>query len=220
MQDKQIKQTKQFVFDEHVDDTTGHDFNHILRVQRMALYIGRQFPSCNLFILQMVALLHDVADHKLTDTHTALKKIQVFLESIEVPSNDRSEILSIIPQISYSTQTPLDQLSIEAKIVQDADRLDALGAIGIARSFAYGGAVGQKIASDQDFELEHRTQNETSVSHFYDKLFKLPDTLHTSSAKRIANQRIKIMHKFLEIMDKEWKGADYLEKRKSCKYNE
>lgn len=212
MQDKQIKQTKQFVFDEHGHDTTGHDFNHILRVQRMALYIGKQFPSCNLFILQMVALLHDVADHKLADTHTALKKIQAFLESIEVPSNDRSEILSIIPQISYSAQTPLDQLSIEAKIIQDADRLDALGAIGIARAFAYGGATGQKMASDEDFELDHVAQNETSVGHFYDKLFKLPDTLHTSSAKKIANQRIKIMYKFIEIMDKEWKGVDYLEK--------
>ncbi|MFD0827876.1 HD domain-containing protein [Neobacillus sp. M.A.Huq-85] len=208
-----IEQAEMFVQSELGEDATGHDWFHVDRVRRNALYINEQEKSGDPFIIEMAALLHDIPDEKLNETtETGEAKLDGFLRTIELSKDEIQQIKKIIASISFKGGRKVKLDSIEAKIVQDADRLDAIGAIGIARVFAYGGKKGQQIY-DPSYQIreemtieEYRKGKSTSIHHFYEKLLKLKDLLNTETAKKMAAGRHQMMEIFLEQFYQEWNG--------------
>ncbi|RKQ37620.1 HD domain-containing protein [Oceanobacillus halophilus] len=191
---KKIEEIKEYVQDLFNKDSSGHDFYHMQRVANMAKNIALH-EGADEFICEVAAWLHDIGDYKLfQNPDVAINELKAFLISLSINEQDMETILHIIRNISYSKGKIPD--TIEGKIVQDADRLDAIGAIGIARTFAYGGTKGQMIY--------HEEQENTSVQHFYDKLLKLKEMMHTEQAKKIAQQRHQFMENFLEQFFQEW----------------
>jgi len=164
----------------------GHDSAHTLRVYHNALLIAESEPSCDLEVVSLAALLHDVDDHKLFQTSNNANA-RTFLNGMQVPSERIDTICAAINSVSFSQNRGRRPTSIEGKIVQDADRLDAIGAIGIARTFAYGGERGRSL--------------ESSVQHFYDKLLLLKDELNTPAARTIAESRHAFMEAFLAQLE-------------------
>ena len=157
----------------------GHDAAHSLRVYKNALKIAENEPGCDLIIVSLASILHDVDDHKIFENENN-ENARAFLTSKGKSSGQIEEICAVINSVSFSQNRGKKPTTIEGMIVQDADRLDAMGAIGIARTFAYGGEHGRSI--------------EESIQHFYDKLLLLKDELNTDTAKGIASKR----HAFLE----------------------
>ena len=213
MNEQIIEQTVAYVRNELGEDATGHDWFHVDRVRRAALHISHQEQAGDPFIIEMAALLHDIPDEKLNKTAEAgKKKLDLFFQSIELPEDEQNDIVQIIESISYKGGRKTELKSFEAKIVQDADRLDAIGAIGIARAFAYGGKKGQPIYDPtvnvrEEMSLEeYRKGKSTSIHHFYEKLLKLKDLLNTDTAKEIAEKRHQVMELFLEQFYLEWDG--------------
>jgi uncharacterized protein len=208
-----IEKTEAFVRNELGEDATGHDWFHVDRVRKNALHICKEEKQGDPFIIEMAALLHDIPDEKLNESiEKGRAKLDSFLQSITLSSEEQSHILQIIQSISYKGGSKTELVSIEAKIVQDADRLDAIGAIGIARAFAYGGKKGQQIY-DPNIQVrekmsleEYRKGKSTSIHHFYEKLIKLKDLLNTHAAKRMAESRHQMMGLFLEQFFQEWEG--------------
>ena len=206
-----IQKTGQFVESEFRTEGSGHDWFHIDRVRKMALRIG-ETEDCDLFVVEMAALLHDLDDWKLTTT-TDSSKSEKWLDFIELDSEVASHILEIIEEVSFKgagTDTPVK--SIEAAIVQDADRLDAIGAIGIARTFAYGGHKSRLIydpsiipVMHNDFQ-EYKNSSAPTINHFYEKLLLLKDRMNTKTAKIIAEQRHQFMSDFLGQFYEEWEA--------------
>lgn len=182
-----IESTKQFVYEQMNGETSGHDYEHSLRVYRMATYLAEDLPVNN-FVVSIAGLVHDLIDTKfIADENEAIQTLNYFLEGEGVIQRDVDSILEIITTISYRKNSPLD--SLEAEIVQDADRLDAMGAIGIARAFTFGGNHDQLIYSAES--------DDTTVQHFYDKLLKLYDLLNTEKAKEIGMKRHQLMQDYL-----------------------
>ncbi|MCD8916163.1 HD domain-containing protein [Staphylococcus simulans] len=213
---QQLKAAETYMRDFHESDSSGHDIAHVMRVVRMALFISEQEGYGNPFIIQMAALLHDTVDTKLTDETTALSDLQSFLNRIEVKESLQQKILDIILNISYRNGTnEHKQLTPEGYIVKDADRLDAIGAIGIARTFQFAGhfnepmwegTVPDDISPDQTLE----GYNPSAIKHFYDKLFKLKDLMHTETASYLAQRRHQLMEQFVKAFFEEWEfGNDY-----------
>ena len=170
----------------------GHDLDHSLRVYKNALAIASNYPEADMDLISLSALLHDVDDHKLFQTENN-SNARTFLKNQNVPEETIEEIVKIINSVSFSKNKGKTPQTLEAKIVQDADRLDAMGAIGIARTFAYGGKKGRSL---QD-----------SVQHFHDKLLLLRDTLNTDEARDLADKRHEFMVKFLEELSEESLGS-------------
>ena len=160
----------------------GHDAKHTLRVYHNALLISESEPDCNLFVVSLAALLHDVDDQKLFQTENNANA-RTFLSSQHIEPEQIDYICDIINSVSFSKNHGKPLASIDAKIVQDADRLDAIGAIGIARTFAYGGKCGRTL--------------EDSVLHFHDKLLLIKSEINTKRAKEIAESRHNFMEQFL-----------------------
>jgi uncharacterized protein len=215
MKNQIIEQTNTFVRSQLGEDATGHDWFHVDRVRRTALHICKQEQNGDSFIIEMAALLHDIPDEKLNDSAEAGKnKLNSFLKSIELSEEVQNAIVEIIDSISYKGGSKTELKTIEAKIVQDADRLDAIGAIGIARTFAYGGKKGQpiydpSISVREEMSLEeYRKGKSTSIHHFYEKLLKLKELMNTDTAKEMAESRHKTMVDFLEQFYLEWDGQD------------
>lgn len=162
----------------------------------------------------MAALLHDIADEKLNPSQEAgLKKVHDFLASQELEREQTEQIMTIIANISFKGGKKSDQtLSLEGKIVQDADRLDAIGAIGIARTMAYSGNKGRPIHDPSMKPREnltyedYRKGQDTAIMHFYEKLLKLKDLMNTAEGKRLAQGRHQFMLNYLEQFDAEWDG--------------
>lgn len=210
-----IEKAAVYVRNELGEDATGHDWYHVDRVRRAALHICSEEQAGDPFIIEMAALLHDIPDEKLNDSAEAgKKKLDLFFQSIELPDEAQNAIVQIIESISYKGGRKTELKSIEAKIVQDADRLDAIGAIGIARAFAYGGKKGQPIYDPainvrEEMSLEeYRKGKSTSIHHFYEKLLKLKDLLNTDTAKNMAEKRHQMMEQYLEQFYLEWDGQD------------
>ncbi len=211
-QQKIIEATTIFVKNILQHDSSGHDWWHIERVRKAALQIGEE-ENANLFVVEMAALLHDVADEKLNKSEEeGLMKVRNWLSSIQITESEQEEIIEIISTMSFKGGSRPPMKTIEGKVVQDADRLDAIGAIGIARTIAYTGAHGDLI---YDPELpfresmtkeEYRNGKSTAVNHFYEKLLKLKDTLNTHAAKKAAKERHDFMTAFLDQFYKEWNG--------------
>ncbi|TQS74370.1 HD domain-containing protein [Ornithinibacillus gellani] len=195
-QEKQLACIEDYVYQLFQDDASGHDFFHMKRVAHTAGKLA-ETEGADRFICTAAAWLHDVGDKKLfQDPLQAIQSMKDFLVSIQMPRSTIQEIEHIIANVSFSKGNIPH--SIEGKIVQDADRMDAIGAIGIARTFAYGGAKGNLI--------HHPTNPSASIQHFYDKLLKLKDQLNTAAAKTMASSRHQFMETFLEQFLQEWEG--------------
>lgn len=194
----------------YANDSSGHDYWHSLRVYKNSLIIAREY-KCDKEIVSLVALLHDVDDVKLFDTLDFANARSIMIKG-GVKQETINRVVSIVGEISYRGKDTVTPKTIEGKIVQDADRLDALGAIGIARAFAYGGSRGREIynpeiAPQQDLDaITYIESRGSSINHFYEKLFKLKDMMNTDVGKRIAAERDEYMHRFLDKFLNEWKG--------------
>lgn len=197
-------------------DASGHDFFHTLRVLNLAERIAaeeRKDKNVDLEVVQLIALLHDMDDRKLSpETHENLDNARNFLQENGLDGNKLEMILESIRNLSYKGTGATVPASLEGKIVQDADRLDAIGAIGIARAFAFGGSRGRAMYDpDQlpqlDMDGKAYTQNQGhTVNHFYEKLLLLKDLMNTETGKAMANHRHAYMESFLEEFYAEWDG--------------
>ncbi|WP_214847800.1 HD domain-containing protein [Exiguobacterium sp. s193] len=196
-----INETEQFVRAFHATDFSGHDYAHIERVRKMALRIAAT-EGGDLLTIELAALLHDVADTKLGGT---LSSVDAFLSG-KVSDARKQQILQIIESMSFKGGDRPAVKTLEGKIVQDADRLDAIGAIGIARTFQYG-ALTQAPMHVPGFRPRKpgdRTSPSSTINHFYEKLLLLKDLMNTETAKHLAAERHTFMVEFLERFQKEW----------------
>ena len=194
-------------------DSSGHDYHHTIRVYRLAVEIAKQ-ENADMQIVQLAALLHDVDDVKLSpETHEAKKNAVGFMKNNGMDEKVIASVCKIIDEVSFAGTDSVVPSTIEGKCVQDADRLDAMGAVGIARAFAYGGSKGRRIhdpdikpmtnMNKADYNQNH---NSTSINHFYEKLLLLKDMMNTESAKKMAMHRQAVMEDFLEEFMAEWEG--------------
>jgi uncharacterized protein len=195
-------------------DSAGHDWWHIERVRRVALTIARE-EQADLYLVELAALLHDVADWKFAegDDKAGPAAARKWLLSLEADEPTIDHVCRIIGQLSFKgagVATPMD--SLEGQCVQDADRLEAIGAIGIARTFAYGGWKGQSM---HDPEMppqlhgsftEYKQNKGTTINHFYEKLLLLKDRMNTAAGKRLAHARHDFMQQYLDQFFAEWEG--------------
>jgi uncharacterized protein len=199
MMDLIIENAKAFAKDIFSADSSGHDYHHTLRVWALARTIG-EAEGADMAVVELAALLHDVDDHKLSpETAENKDRAVTFLRSQTVPESDIRKIVRIIDQISFSRNT-LPPDTLEGKCVQDADRLDAMGAIGIARTFAFGGSHGRAM-HDPD-----GSDRSSSIAHFYDKLLLLKDRMNTETGHRLAQHRHAYLEYFLAEFLSEWDG--------------
>lgn len=196
-------------------DSSGHDAYHSLRVYRTALTIAR-WENADAEIVALAALLHDVDDAKLSPATCIHKENAAsFLKAHRIPQEKICVILQIIDEVSFRGTDSVVPATIEGKCVQDADRLDALGAIGIARTFAYGGSHGRTLydpdipAAEGLDEAAYRAHVAPSLNHFYEKLFLLKDMMTTPTGKKIAEQRDAFMRHYVSEFLAEWDGKDF-----------
>lgn len=205
-----VEEVKRKVAAHFEGDSSGHDYHHTLRVYRNALMIAKEVP-CSLEVVSMAALLHDVDDEKLFQS-TGYQYGRRFMEEVGLSTDLIEAVLEVVHTVSFKNRGDGKPTTIEGMIVQDADRLDALGAIGIARTFAYGGSRGRAMYDPLEIPNlsmtpeEYRNSSGSSVSHFYEKLFLLKDLMNTDAAKEIATEREEFMKKFLHEFYKEWNG--------------
>jgi uncharacterized protein len=196
------------------DDSSGHDWWHIHRVRQNAICIGRR-EGADLFVVQLGALLHDVADWKFHGGDEALgpRRAADWLTGLEVEPPTIDEVCDIIRQVSFKgagVATPMSTL--EGQVVQDADRLDAIGAIGIARAFAYGGHAGRAIYDPGIPPEQHasfaayKKNRGPTINHFYEKLLLLKDRMNTSAGRELAAARHRVLEEFLTHFHAEWQG--------------
>ena len=169
-------------------NSDGHDFDHTMRVYKNAMKIAAKEQGCDLRIVALAALLHDTDDYKLFDTENNANA-RSFLKAHGISDNETEMICRAINSVSFSKNKGKKPDTLEGMIVQDADRLDAIGAIGIGRTFAYGGKHGRSLDS--------------SIDHFHEKLLLLKDEMNTASAKEIAEQRHAFMEGFLKEYEEE-----------------
>jgi uncharacterized protein len=198
------------------DDTSGHDLWHIKRVVALSKEIGKR-EGGDIFIIQLAAWLHDIADHKYNNgDHTVgPREAKKWMISQNLSKNVIDQVVLIIDEISFKgaeVKTPMS--THEGKVVQDADRLDAIGALGIARTFAYGGSKGHamyepdiKPVIHTDFE-SYKSSKAPVINHFYEKLLLLKDLMNTETGIQIAEERHRFMEGFLDQFYKEWKVVD------------
>lgn len=192
----------------------GHDWFHIERVYKNAILIAKT-EVCNLQVIELGALLHDIADSKFHNGDETIgpKTARNFLESQHVASEVVQEVINIIENISFKGgNITQNYTSIELQIVQDADRLDAIGAIGIARAFSYGGFKNRAIYNPdikpnlKQSKEEYKNNTAPTITHFYEKLLLLQDRMNTKTGKEIALERHKYMETFLKQFYAEWNG--------------
>ena len=196
------------------NEFSGHDYYHTVRVYNNSMMIA-QSEECDVELVSLASILHDVDDYKIVDEGSEeLHNAKTFLRANNY-SEERIELICrIISQISFKANDSVIPDTIEGKIVQDADRLDALGAIGIARTFAYGGNHNIPIYNpsieyrENMTAEEYRVQTGSTINHFYEKLLLIKDLMNTDTAKDIAEARHEYMLKFLEEFYKEWNGQD------------
>ena len=206
-----IERAKDYIKEKFENEFSGHDYFHTLRVFNMATHIANQ-ENANLEIVQLSALLHDVDDRKISpETYETLANARGFLLSNGVGKETIEIICQIIREISFGGNEKVPT-TLEGKCVQDADRLDAIGAIGIARAFAYGGNHNRHMYHPDIkpnlnmTKEEYRKSESTTINHFYEKLFKLTALMNTKTAIQIAKEREAYMKEFVsEFMD-EWEG--------------
>ena len=209
-----IEKTVQHVRTALEGESSGHDWWHVYRVYKNAIQIC-QTEKADQTVVSLAALLHDIADYKLHggDSEIGPKVAREWLEKQGLEEHRIAHICKIINDMSFKgsgTKSEMD--SVEGKIVQDADRLDAIGAIGIARVFAFGGNKGREIFNPEikpqvhdDFE-SYKSAKTSSINHFYEKLLLLKDLMNTETAKRLSEKRHEFMLQFLKEFNEEWEA--------------
>jgi len=208
-----IKHAEDYVRKVFASDSSGHDWWHAYRVRNLALYIAKE-EKADLYIVELAALLHDISDVKFNaDEASGLKKVSYFLMQERIPDKITAAVLYVIKNVSFKgagVQTKPE--SIEAMVVQDADRIDAIGAIGIARVFAFGGHFKEEMYNPDvkprmhsSFEEYDKRQGHT-INHFYEKLLLLKDRMNTKTAKELAEHRHNFMKEYLKEFFDEWEG--------------
>ena len=211
---KLIATTIAFVKEQLHNAEGGHDWFHIERVYKNTLLIAKS-EICDMLVCELGALLHDIADSKFHDGDETVgpKTARAFLEQENVAEETIQHVISIIENISFKGGNFEKKFtSVELDIVQDADRLDAIGAIGIARTFNYGGFKNRtlydpEILPDNNMSKEaYKNNNSPTLNHFYEKLLLLKDRMNTRTGKQIAEQRHQYMESFLEQFFAEWDG--------------
>lgn len=210
-----INKTIAFVKEKLSDAEGGHDWFHIERVYKNALLIAKN-TACDLTVVQLGALLHDIADSKFHNGDETIgpKTARLFLESENVSEALIVPVIKIIENISYKGGNFEKKFSsVELDIVQDADRLDAIGAIGVARAFNYGGFQNRTLYNPEIAPVtnmtkeEYKNNNAPTINHFYEKLLLLKDKMNTETGKQIAAERHRFMELFLAQFYAEWEGV-------------
>ncbi|MFS1664571.1 HD domain-containing protein [Streptococcus sp. zg-JUN1979] len=208
-----IERAREFVYQTLSGEGSGHDWWHIERVARMAVNLAEK-EGADVFICELAALLHDMVDDKLTKNEAeALQNVKDWLTEHDVPSSDSAHIMDIITKMSFKGGNQTDKVStLEGYVVQDADRLDAMGAIGIARVMCYSGHVNRPIHDpsmtprDNLTFKEYRSSKDTAIMHFYEKLLTLKERMNTDSARALAQERHDFLLLYLEQFYAEWEG--------------
>ena len=220
-----IKKTELFVKKTLSEDSTGHDWWHIHRVRNLAKRIARE-EGADIFLVELAALLHDIGDYKFFkgDEEAGAAKVGEWLSSLEISPSFIDKIIEITSRVSFMLSLPDKQkgrdkknstiptVSKELMSVTDADRLDAMGAIGIARAFTYGGFFNRPIYDPAIKPIKSITKEEykiteaPSINHFYEKLLKLKDMMYTKIGRKIAKRRHRFINLYLKHFFKEWKG--------------
>ncbi|WP_410768932.1 HD domain-containing protein [Fontibacillus sp. BL9] len=201
-----IEAAETFVKKELEFEPSGHDWWHIERVRNLAVAIAKR-EQADPLVCELSALLHDIADEKLNDSkESGLEKVSSWLMDHGADQELKDHVMLIISTMSYNggKNPPMD--TIEGKVVQDADRLDAMGAIGIARTFIYSGATGRPMHQPgKDFSgVDYRSSEKSAIYHFYEKLLKLKTLLNTEYARVLAEERHDFMESYLNQFYKEW----------------
>ena len=193
-------------------DSSGHDWWHIDRVVRLARRLAEE-EGADVFLCELAALTHDLADWKINpDEARALADLRDWLGEHGADEPTIAAVMEIITAMSFKGGGGAPMRTLEGQIVQDADRLDAIGAIGIARAFAYGGAKGRLLHDPEEAPrqqmtaAEYKSHQAATVTHFYEKLLKLKDRMNTATAKRLATHRHAVLEQFLEEFLAEWQG--------------
>ena len=220
-----IEKTEYFVKETLSKDSTGHDWWHVHRVRNLAKRIALH-EDADIFIVELSALLHDIGDYKFFqgDEEAGAVKVKEWLSSLEISPSLIDRVIEITSQISFMHTLPdkgqvrskknstIPTLSKELMAVTDADRLDAMGAIGIARAFTYGGFFNRPIydpaikPSKSITKEEYKTTEAPSINHFYEKLLKLKDMMYTPLGRKMAKKRHRFLNLYLKEFFKEWKG--------------
>lgn len=216
--EKIINQTIEFVKEDMVSGDFAHDWWHIYRVWNNAKHIG-QNEKVDIFVVELAALLHDIADWKFNsgDIGIGLAKAKNWLEKLGVDEQITTHVCQIIKESSFKgSQNNSKMKTVEGMVVQDADRLDAIGAIGIARAFTTGARFNELLHDPRVSVPSYKDEDEyikakgekgrTVINHFYEKLFLLKDLMNTETGKSIAQKRHKYMEDYLEEFYKEWDG--------------
>lgn len=197
------------------NDFSGHDYFHSLRVYRVVRIIAEQ-ENADMEIVSLAALLHDVDDRKLSpETYENKTHAVSFMKEQHVSDENIKRICQIIGEVSFAGNDSVIPSTVEGKCVQDADRLDALGAIGIARVFAYGGSHNRAIYDPEIVPKIGMSREEyqgyvtTSVNHFYEKLFLVKNMMNTDTGRKIAEKREQFMRAYVDEFMAEWDGKDY-----------
>lgn len=209
-----IENTAKHVKEELSGEASGHDWWHVYRVWKNAIHIGKK-EKADMFVVELAALLHDIADYKLHggDDSIGPKVAREWLETQAVQEAVIAQVCEIIKEASFKGAKVKSKIdTIEGMIVQDADRLDAVGAIGIARTFAYGGAKGRTMYDPEispelheSFE-QYKSNDSPTINHFFEKLLLLKDLMNTETAKEIAKDRHRVMEEYLKNFFDEWEG--------------
>ena len=226
---KLIENAKKYISEIFKENSSGHDYEHSLRVYKNAMDISSQIIKqqenikLNIFIIGLSALLHDIDDYKTKNYNkdNPFQNLDSFIKENKITNeNDIKLIKEIISEVSFKAGETKTPKTLEGKIVQDADRLDAIGAIGIARAFAFGGSRKRKLYDEEninelakrnfepfdmtDVTFEQYKNNKTdTVTHFYEKLLKLESMINTEQGKIIAKERTEVMKKFLKQLFEE-----------------
>ena len=212
-----IEKTIAYVRQELENAEGGHDWFHIQRVFRNTLLIAKE-ENVDVLTVSLAALLHDIADAKFHGGNEKVgpQKARAFLKTLGIPGEVRNHVITIIRNVSYKNSLEKRQEkfdSPELQVVQDADRLDALGAIGIARAFSYGGYAGRKLydpeipPNPKMSKAEYKKNTGPTINHFYEKLLLLRDLMHTDTGRKLAEHRHQFMLEYLEEFFQEWKGS-------------
>jgi uncharacterized protein len=212
-----IENTAAFIQEKFAAEGSGHDWPHIRRVWHVARALAAQEPGTDQEVVELAALLHDIADWKFHngDYEAGPRAARVWLQSQQVPEATIARVEQVIREVSFKglgVETPVT--SPDAAVVQDADRLDAIGAIGVGRAFAYGGHKGRPMhdpatppVSHADFE-QYKQSTAPTLNHFYEKLLHLKDRLHTPGARLLAEERHHFMQTFVAQFLREWDSED------------
>lgn len=205
-----MEKIKEFVKDLLAKEYSGHDYYHCIRVYNNAMLICKDM-DCDKQLVSVASLLHDVDDAKLFNSkdYDNARKI---LNDLNYEKEYIEKVINIIKDVSFKGKDSVIPSSLEGKIVQDADRLDAIGAIGIARTFAYGGNHNRLIYDpsikpnlNMDYN-QYKNSNNPTINHFYEKLLLLKDMMNLEKSKQIATHRHKFMEEYLKEFYDEWNG--------------